>query len=94
MGDRFGVAGALEGIAGVARDRDEPEVAARLFAAAATLREEIGGVREGADQAEYDRDLAATRAALGDDAFDAAWAAGAALTLDEAIAEARRSGAS
>ncbi len=93
VGDRFGVSGALEGIAGVARERSDAESAARLFAAAATLRNAVGAVREGADQAEYDRDLAATRAALGNDAFDAAWAAGSQLTLEEAVAEASNPGA-
>ena len=36
----------------------------------------------------HDRALAACRAALGDAAFEAAWAAGQALTLEQAIAEA------
>ena len=36
----------------------------------------------------HDRALAACRAALGDAAFDAAWAAGQALMLEQAVAEA------
>jgi hypothetical protein len=36
----------------------------------------------------HDRVLAACRAALGDAAFGAAWAAGQALTLEQAVAEA------
>ena len=40
------------------------------------------------DVGPYDQGLAAARAALGDGAFDEAFAAGQALTLEQAIAEA------
>jgi tetratricopeptide (TPR) repeat protein len=87
LGDLFGVASALEGLAVVLSDRSESE-AARLFAAAAALRERTGTPREASDQLVYDRHLAATRSALGDDAFKAAWAAGAVMPLEQAVAEA------
>jgi hypothetical protein len=41
-----------------------------------------------ADQIDYQRNVAAMRAVLGEAAFAAAWDAGRALTLEQAIAEA------
>jgi hypothetical protein len=46
-----------------------------------------------ADAPSYEQHIAVARAALGDAAFDAAFAAGEVLTLDQAIAEALASGA-
>ena len=40
------------------------------------------------DRADYDRDVAAIRAQLDETTFAAAWAAGRALSLEQAIAEA------
>ncbi len=86
-GDRFGLAGALEGLAGTLTEVGRSELAAHLFAAAAAVREATGAAREVPAQAVYDRDLAATRTALGEAAFASAWATGWALTMEEAIAE-------
>jgi DNA-binding CsgD family transcriptional regulator len=47
---------------------------------------EIGLARWPADQAGYDTDVARARGALNEHAFDAAWAEGEALTVDEAVA--------
>ena len=76
--------------AGLSAAMGQPRQAARLFGAMAIWREEaITALRlDRDDTARYERDLAAARAALGDDAFAVAWAAGAALTLEEAVAEA------
>jgi hypothetical protein len=41
-----------------------------------------------ADRAEHDRSVTAVRAALGQEAFAAAWAAGRAMTLEDAIRDA------
>jgi DNA-binding NarL/FixJ family response regulator len=46
------------------------------------------GVPWPVERAEQDRILAATRVRLGEEAFAAAWAAGRALTLEGAVAEA------
>ncbi len=88
VGSAWGVAYGLEGVAGVVCARGEPERAARLCGAAAALRDAIGAPLPPEDRADYERIVAAARAALGDDAFAAAWAAGRALSLDQAIAEA------
>ena len=72
------------------------ERAARLFGAAAALRAtlsdaaprgfSLGLAPQSCD--EYERQVAATRAALGAEAFAAAWAAGMALTPEQVRADA------
>jgi DNA-binding CsgD family transcriptional regulator len=88
VGDRRIIALALDGVAGVAIDCGQPERAACLFGAAAALREASGLPVEPAFRAAHGRDVAAARAALGEDAFAAGWATGAALPLPGAVAEA------
>ncbi len=62
--------------------------AARLLGAAARIRERTGTLVPTRDRVAYERDVAATRATLGEEAFAAAWTAGEALPLKEAVAEA------
>ena len=88
LGDRRIIALALDGVAGLAVAWGQPERAARLFGAAAALREASGLPVEPAFRAAHERDVAAARAALGEDAFAAGWATGAALPLPAAVAEA------
>ncbi|HEX5504002.1 MAG TPA: tetratricopeptide repeat protein [Thermomicrobiales bacterium] len=78
----------LAGLGFVAVSQGRPERAARLLAVADATRRALGAVPpigEGAGAAEA---AAAARAALGEAAFTAAWAAGAALPLERAVAEA------
>ena len=77
----------LEGLARVAAAKGRPERASRLCGAAAALREELGALHSplAARRAEHDRTVAAARAALGEDAFESAWAKGHALPFEEAI---------
>ena len=76
----------LSGLAVTSAALGEPERTARLFGAAEALREALG-VRWGYGHRErYGRAVALARAALGEEAFAAAWAAGRAMTLDEAVA--------
>jgi predicted ATPase/DNA-binding CsgD family transcriptional regulator len=60
--------------------------AARLLGAAAALQEVTGDFLEPVDRADYDANVAMTRARLSEQAFAAAWAEGQAMTMDEAIA--------
>jgi DNA-binding CsgD family transcriptional regulator len=85
-GLRPGVAESLESLAALATDQESFTEAARLLGAAAALRAEIGLARWPADQAGYDTGVARARDALGEPAFDAAWAEGQALPVDEAVA--------
>jgi hypothetical protein len=87
-GDRQGLADGLEVLAGVMAAPGRAEHAAHLFAAAAALRDAIGAPPRAAQQDAYDRHLAATRAALSDDAFAAAWDRGRSLPFHEVVADA------
>jgi non-specific serine/threonine protein kinase len=88
LGDRRGIAETLEGLAGVAAIEGRAERAARLFAAAAALWQAIGEQRRPANQPRYERTVSAVYAALRDDQIAAAGAAGRAMSLDQAVAEA------
>jgi len=78
-----GAAAALAGAAGMA------ERAARLLGADEALRQNTGmPVPEEINRAMYERDLAAAHRGLSEVAFAAAWAAGRALPLEDALAEA------
>jgi len=88
VGDPYAVASALWTAAAIAGERQEPALAARLYGAEEALRETIGSVLDPAFQAGYVRGVGDVRAALGDESFAAAWAAGRALTPDQAVAEA------
>ncbi|MFL5801446.1 MAG: ATP-binding protein, partial [Roseiflexaceae bacterium] len=88
MGHKEGTSLCLNGLAGVAGEMGQPVRAARLFGAAEALRETIGLSQQSDERATYDRTVAALRAQLDAAAFAAAWAAGRALTVEQAIAEA------
>jgi non-specific serine/threonine protein kinase len=84
--DRAGIAWCLAGLAGVAVLDEEPEHGARLWGAAEALRQSIGARHAPAARATRERLMAAAREQLGDVAFDAEWAAGQALTIEQALA--------
>jgi hypothetical protein len=87
-GNKRGIIECIAGLAGVVGAQGERERAARLLGATAAQFEAIGAAMWPADQIEYQRNVAALRAVLGEAGFAAAWAAGRALTLEQAIAEA------
>jgi predicted ATPase/class 3 adenylate cyclase/DNA-binding CsgD family transcriptional regulator len=80
----------LECLAGLAGSAGSHLEAARLFGAAQAIRERIGVVRFKVYDAGYEASVESVRNALGEAEFDAAWAAGLALSTDEAIAYAQR----
>jgi non-specific serine/threonine protein kinase len=88
VGDRFQVGWYLEGMAGVAAALDRPERAARLFGAAAAVRDAFGVPVRPPVRPIHERLLAPVRAALGEAGFAAAVAEGRALTVEEGIGEA------
>jgi hypothetical protein len=79
---------ALEGLAWAFAALESFEKTARLLGFLAAERERSGMILPPVDQAHHDRALKSAREALGQKAFSAAWAAGEALTLEEAVAEA------
>jgi DNA-binding CsgD family transcriptional regulator len=85
----LGTAIALDRLGAVAADLQSFEEAARLFAAARAIRDRTGAVwLPFIDQSEGA--IAATRAALDAEAFDAAWAEGEAMSVEDAVAYAQR----
>ena len=82
--DILEILGDLAGEAGSHRE------AVRLFGAAHAIRERIGMVRFKVYDAGYHRSVNALRNAMGERDFDSAWAEGAALSTEEAIAYAQR----
>ena len=85
-----GVPDILECLAVLAVDAGSHREAARLFGAAHGIRQRMGAVRFKVWNADYHASVAALRDAMGDSDFDSAWAEGAALSTDEAIAYAQR----
>lgn len=78
----------LEVVALLALGERQPDRAARLHGAAHRLRTLTGFPRTWEECQDFEADVAAIRSALGPEAFDAAWKAGKAMTVEEAIAEA------
>ncbi len=75
----------LLGLAGVASAQGQAARAARLFGAAGGDPPPIPAHRH-----EWERNMAAVRAQLDEEAFAAAWAEGRAMALEQAIAYALR----
>jgi predicted ATPase/class 3 adenylate cyclase/DNA-binding CsgD family transcriptional regulator len=80
----------VECLASTADHAGSHKEAARLLGAADAMRQRTGETRFAVHQPDYDAWVAATREALGDNDFDAAWVEGAVLSTDEAIAYAQR----
>jgi non-specific serine/threonine protein kinase len=93
IGDRRGAAGALTAFACLNAAEGALELAGLFWGAAEQLREELGIRVPVEEREEYDRSVSAARRTLGDDTFAAAWATGRALTMDQAVDAALKSGA-
>jgi DNA-binding CsgD family transcriptional regulator/tetratricopeptide (TPR) repeat protein len=85
LGDRRRTAACLEGLAAAASARGEAQRGARLFGAAEGLRERAGVTLPPPHRASHEPHVEAARARLDPDAFQAAWASGCAMPLDEAV---------
>jgi predicted ATPase/class 3 adenylate cyclase/DNA-binding CsgD family transcriptional regulator len=80
----------LECLAALAGQAGSHREAARLFGAVEAIRLRIGAVRFKVYDAEYGASVAVLRDTMNDNDFDSAWAEGAALSTEEAIAYAKR----
>jgi non-specific serine/threonine protein kinase len=87
--DRGGIVHSLAcvGVHGVRCGHAEP--ATRLLGAAAAFREAIGLLAFLPERGKYEQAAVTARVALGEAAFVAAWSAGRALSMDQAIASAQ-----
>ena len=83
---RFGIASCLEGLAVLEWAEGKARNAAKLFGMAACVRDGMGTPVVSFHPEYYAAQVDATKAALGRETFDAAWAEGLATTLDEAVA--------
>jgi predicted ATPase/DNA-binding SARP family transcriptional activator/DNA-binding CsgD family transcriptional regulator len=88
VGDLVGMTEGLWNAVGMALAQEDAAQAARLSGAAEALQEVHGAARAPHYQTDFNRNLAAVRAALDAPAFAAEWATGRALTLDQAMDEA------
>jgi predicted ATPase/DNA-binding CsgD family transcriptional regulator len=86
LGDRAMIVEGLELSAKAALTAREAHRAARLLGAVHALREVVGAPVSPSYRAEQERDVVAVRADLGEGRFAAAWAAGRAMTLAQAVA--------
>jgi predicted ATPase/class 3 adenylate cyclase/DNA-binding CsgD family transcriptional regulator len=86
----LGTSETLECLATLAVDTHSYRDAARLFGAAHAIRQRMGAVRFKIYDAGYEASVAALRDALGENDFASAWAEGAALSTEDAIAYAQR----
>ncbi len=80
----------LDALAHLAGRAESFSEATRLLAASNAAREEMGYPLPPVAIADHEATVASLRAALGDDDFAAAWNEGAELSLDDAVAYARR----
>jgi tetratricopeptide (TPR) repeat protein len=84
--DMAHVADVLEGLAGTAVLEGDAELALRLAGAASGVRNAASSILAPSDRAVLDRALEPARRALGEDRAERAFAAGSAMTIDEAVA--------
>lgn len=88
LNDPLGYAQGLENLAATAAVAGQSERTARLAGAAMTIRETIAVPLSPSNREDLEPKLATARAALGEVAWAEAYAAGRALTMEQAIAEA------
>ncbi len=86
LGDKVNTAGALAGLAGVAVAKGQAARAARLFGAVEAILDSVGALMNTTDKADYEQNVASARAQLGEEAWQAMWAAGRAMRIEQAIA--------
>jgi predicted ATPase len=89
MGDKGGIATSLEGLANIAAQQDRMESAVRLWSAADLLREAANIQHEPSERAAHQQVVADTQARIGAARWNAAWAAGRAMSLEQALTEAK-----
>jgi predicted ATPase/DNA-binding SARP family transcriptional activator len=86
LSDQHEASLAIEGLALVALQDDDPERTARLLAQADALRRAVATSATPSEEAEFEHAASTVRAQLEPAAFDLAWSQGGAMSLDEAVA--------
>jgi ATP/maltotriose-dependent transcriptional regulator MalT len=88
---KWGLAEALEGLAWTTSDEGRAETATRLLGQVETIRNTCGIRRLSHEATVFDAAVERLQAELGESRFASAWAEGAAMTIEHALAEARES---
>ncbi len=86
LNNKLDIADVLAGFAGIIGVTGQPERAARLLGAWDATLERLGAVPQPVNRPEHERNIAAVRAQLAPATFEAAWAEGRTLSLDQALA--------
>ncbi|MDP8972054.1 MAG: hypothetical protein M3N45_02510, partial [Actinomycetota bacterium] len=89
MRDEFGIVRGLECVIGLAVVSEHADLGARLAGATEAWRSLHSTARSTAEREDFEREIAAVRAALGDNRFREVWDAGRTMTLERALATAR-----
>jgi len=85
LGNRQGIGESVAGLAGTCAAVGQPVRAAQLFAASTALLTSIGVPLAPVDRLTLNKEAAATRKHLGNDAWEEAWKAGSGLSTEQAI---------
>ena len=85
LGNKRGIAECLAGLAAVATERGEFDLAIPLLSASGALLESFGADWWPADRIEVERNLEISRSAVEPDYFKDLWDQGAGLSLEEAV---------
>jgi tetratricopeptide (TPR) repeat protein len=85
LGDKKYSAMHLADMAGSVMAHGHPQAAARLLGASEALLEALGLVQHAGSWPDIDRDVAAVREQLDEATFEAAWAEGRAMSLEQAV---------
>lgn len=85
-----GIVESLEGLASLAGNQESYSEATRLFGFTSSMRDAMTLARWPADQSQYHDVLSVARQVLGELGFEAAWAKGQVLEVEEAVAYASR----
>jgi predicted ATPase/class 3 adenylate cyclase len=93
LGNRAAVANQLECFAFLALSDEQPARAAKLFGAAEALRENCQSPMTDEERIDYDRWVADVRGRLAEAEFQAAWAQGRNMTMEEAVQHSLTEGA-
>ncbi len=86
IGEQGGIAWCLEKWAEIAHIHNDNGRATRIYGAAANLRASVNSAIDPTDQPEQDRIIARIRAQLGDEVFEALWAEGQSMSLEDLMA--------
>ena len=85
LGNRSAIAHQLECFGLLAIAEEEPQRATKLFSVAQALRERIDSPMTDFERVEYDESVAQLRAMLAETEFNALWAEGRAMKMEQAI---------